>query len=288
VVQTLLDLTTPRTSPELATGLIEAIGLSTSPRAGRDVIDRLGTLTPAARPTALRQLLGRADWTALLMDGFEAGKVRLDQLTLDQKLALAAHRDRRIAARANDLLGRGGLPDPDRQKVIEELGPTVLRGGDAARGKPIFQQQCAKCHTHSGVGGKVGPDLTGMATHPKGELLVYILDPSRAVEGNFIQYTVATADGRILNGLLAAETKTAIELIDAEGETHVLQRVDIEELTASKKSLMPDGFEKQLGTAGLADVLEFLTHPGPPPDERAEGPAGRLWPDREGSNRRER
>jgi putative heme-binding domain-containing protein len=200
------------------------------------------------------------------MDGFEAGKVRVDQLTLDQKQALAAHRDRRIAGRARVLLGRGGLPDPDRQKVIDELGPAVLRGGDPARGKQIFQQQCAKCHTHSGEGGKVGPDLTGIATHPKGELLVFILDPSRAVEGNFIQYTVATADGRILNGLLASETKTAVELVDAEGKTHVLQRADIEELTASKKSLMPDGFEKQLGTEGLADVLEFLARPGPPPD----------------------
>jgi putative heme-binding domain-containing protein len=75
---------------------------------------------------------------------------------------------------------------------------------------------------------------------------------------------VATADGRILNGLLASETKTAIELVDAEGKAHVLQRADLEELTASKKSLMPEGFEKQLGPEGLADVLEFLSKPAQP------------------------
>jgi putative heme-binding domain-containing protein len=268
--------------------LLEAIGRSTSPRAGGDLIDRLATLTPAARPEALRQLLGRGDWTTALMEAFEGGKARLDQLTLDQKQALAAHRDKRIANRAKALLGRGGLPDPDRQKVIDELAPTVLRGGDAGRGKLVFQQQCAKCHAHSGEGGKVGPELTGMATHPKGELLVHILDPSRGVEGNFVQYTVATADGRILNGLLASETKTAIELLDAEGKAHVLQRADIEELTASKKSLMPEGFEKQLGPEGLADVLEFLSRPAQPRDERAEGPAGSLPTDRDGSNPRDR
>src|SRR5262249_13156388 len=103
-VETLLGLITPRASPELATGLVEAVGQSTAPRAGRDLVARLGTLTPAARPAALRQLLGRADWTLALLGGIDEGKVRLDQLSLDQKQALAAHRDRRIAARAKELL----------------------------------------------------------------------------------------------------------------------------------------------------------------------------------------
>ena len=58
------------------------------------------------------------------------------------------------------------------------------------------RSKCAKCHAHSGEGGKVGPDLTGMAAHPKSELIVHILDPSRSVEGNFLQYTVATRDER--------------------------------------------------------------------------------------------
>ena len=126
----------------------------------------------------------------------------------------------------------------------------------------VFQQQCAKCHAHSGEGGKVGPDLTGMAAHPEAELLVHILDPSRSVEGNFVQYTVATTDGRVLNGLLASETKTAVELLDAEGKTHVVQREDIDELVASKKSLMPEGFEKQVPPAAIADLLAFLTARG--------------------------
>ena len=146
--------------------------------------------------------------------------------------------------------------------MIDELAPVVLRGGDAARGKEVFRQQCAKCHAHSGEGGKVGPDLTGMAAHPAAELLVHILDPSRSVEGNFVQYTVATTDGRILNGLMASETKTAVELLDAEGKAHVVQRSDIDELVSSKKSLMPEGFDKQVPPAAIADLLAFLTARG--------------------------
>ena len=93
-------------------------------------------------------------------------------------------------------------------------------------------------------------------------MLVHILDPSRSVEGNFLQYTVSTTDGRILNGLLASETKTSIDLLDAEGKKQTILREDIDELASSKKSIMPEGFEKSIPTQGLADLLQFLARKG--------------------------
>ncbi len=165
--------------------------------------------------------------------------------------------------RAKRLLERGGgLPDPDRQRVIDRLAPLLKEGGAAARGRIVFEQQCAKCHRHNGVGGQVGPDLSGMAAVPRQELLVHILDPSRSVEGNFVQYNVATNDGRVISGLLASESKTAIELIDAEGKRHPILRDDIDQMTATKKSLMPEGFEKQVPVPAINDLLAFLTSQG--------------------------
>jgi putative heme-binding domain-containing protein len=101
-----------------------------------------------------------------------------------------------------------------------------------------------------------------MAVHPKHELLTHIIDPSRSVEGNFRVYTVVMEDGRVFTGLLASETKTSVELIDAEGKTHPLVRDEIEELVASPKSLMPEGFEKQVKTEEIVNLLEFLTQKG--------------------------
>jgi putative membrane-bound dehydrogenase-like protein len=263
LVGELLQLITPRSAPELSAGLIDAAGKSESHEAGATLIEGLPPLTPAARAQAIRALLSRADWTPALMDAIDAGQIRLAELSLDQKQALAAHPDKALANRAKKLMEQGGgLPDADRQKVIDTIGPVVLEGGDAARGKKIFADQCAKCHTHSGEGGKVGPDLTGMAAHPRSELLIHILDPSRSVEGNFVQYNVATTDGRVLNGLLAAESKNAIELIDAEGKKQDVLREDIDQLIASSKSLMPEGFEKQVPPEGIADLLAFLTQRG--------------------------
>jgi uncharacterized protein len=259
----LLKLITPRTSSALASGIVAAVSQSESAKVGPAILEALPVMTPSVRAEALRALLGRAEWTSAFMTAVEEGNVQLAALSLDQKQALATHPDKSIARRAKALLDRGGgLPDADRQKVIEQLSPIVLKGGDPARGKQVFTQQCAKCHTHSGEGGKVGPDLTGMAAHSKEELLVHMIDPSRSVEGNFVAYTVATTDGRVLNGLLASESKTAIELVDAEGKTNKILREDIDELAASKKSLMPDGFEKQVPSESIADVLAFLTQRG--------------------------
>ena len=115
---------------------------------------------------------------------------------------------------------------------------------------------------HSGEGRKIGPDLTGMAVHPKHELLMNILDPSRSVEGNFRVYTSTSTDGRVLSGMLAGESKTAIEIIDTEAKRHSIPREDIDELTGSKKSLMPEGFEKQVKPDDIRNLLEFLTTRG--------------------------
>jgi hypothetical protein len=101
-----------------------------------------------------------------------------------------------------------------------------------------------------------------MAVHPKAELLENILDPSRSVEGNFRVFTVATTSGQVLTGLLASESKTAIELFDAEGKKQSILREDIDQLVASPKSLMPEGFEKLIEPAALVDLLEFLAARG--------------------------
>ncbi len=259
----LLALIAPRTPSDLAAGLVDAVSGSKAADAGKALVEVLPALAPSVRARVLRVLLGRTDWIPALVNALERSQARVSELALDQKQALASHPNRDVAARAQKLLAQGGgLPDPDRQKVLDRLGPLLKAGGDPAHGKVVYQQQCAKCHRHGGEGGQVGPDLTGMAAVPRHDILINILDPSRSVEGNYIQYNVATTDGRTIGGLLASETKTSVDLIDAEGKHQVVLREDIDEMAASKKSLMPDGFEKQVSTADLNDLLAFLTQRG--------------------------
>lgn len=263
IVTQLLALITPQAAADVASGIVNALQASTAADLGPQLVQRSTSFTPAVRLAAIRVLLGRPQTVQSLLDALDQGDLQLSDLSLDQKQALAAHPDRQIQRRATELLKRqGGLPNADRQKVIEELHAVTEQTGDAVAGKEVFKKQCAKCHMHSGEGQKIGPDLTGMAVHPKHELLIHILDPSRSVEGNFRAYTVQLVDGRVINGMLAGESRTAIEIIDTEAKRHPIPRDDIEELVGSKKSIMPEGFEKQLTATDLTNLLEFLTQRG--------------------------
>ena len=263
VAKRLLALVNPQAPPTLSAGILNAVRVSRAAGVDRLVLDQMANMTPAARTAAVSVLLTRPDWTRTLISGIDAGTVRLTELALDQQQALAAHPDEAVRTAAVAALNRGGaMPNADRQKLIVDWSAVATSQGNATAGKAVFTAQCAKCHKHSGEGQQIGPDLTGMAAHPKAELLVHILDPSRSVEGNFRVYTVTTLDGLVLQGVLASESRTAVELIDAEGKTHAIPRDDIDVLRGSTKSLMPEGFEKQIDKRQLTDLLEFLTQKG--------------------------
>ena len=269
----LLDAISPRMPPRVAAETIACLSGSNAARLGSLLIERSGSLTPRARSAAIRVLLERPRLTTDLLDAIESGTLAPAVLSLDQKQALLSYPDPLIANRAASLLARGGdLPNSDRQQVVDSLVSLLNRRGDPVLGKEVFSKQCAKCHTHSGEGTRVGPDLTGMAVHTKLELLTHLIDPSRSVEGNYQVYTVVTVTGRVLTGLMLSETQTTIELFDSEARTVTVLREEIDELQVSPKSLMPDGFERQVTDDQLVDLLEFLTQRGkylPIPLERA-------------------
>jgi hypothetical protein len=254
---------TGKSSAAFSTAIFEALANSRAKNVGPAVVAKLKDLAPTVRPIALRVVLARPESATAFLDAVEKGDLRFDLLALDQKTALAAHPNKEIGTRATKLLAMGGgLPDANRQKVIEELKHVLAKTGDVGQGKKAFVTHCAKCHKHGGEGNTIGPDLTGFAVHPKEEILIHVLDPSRSVEGNFKAYTANLLDGRTVIGLLASETRTSVELIDAENKRHAVSRDDIETLKESPKSLMPEGFEKTMKVEELTDLLEFMTQKG--------------------------
>ena len=259
----LLDAITPRTPQSAAIGMIDALRESRASGVGEVILNSMQQMTPAARSQAILVMLSRPETTNSLLKALEGRQLAREDLSLDQQQSLLAHPSPAIRKLAKKVLaGSGGLPNPDRVKVLKALMQVTQSTGDVDRGKVIYTKNCGNCHMHRGEGKKVGPDLTGMAVHPKEELLTHILDPSRSVEGNYRTYAVLTVDGVVVNGMLASETQTAVEIFDAQGKKQVVLREDIERLIASTKSVMPEGFEKQIDAQGFTDLLEFLTDKG--------------------------
>ncbi len=263
VLESLLAEVSPKASPTLSAGLLDAAGMATSPDVAAVLIEHWNQFTPRLRQKAVAILLGRPEWSNALLDGMDKGTIPSADLSLDQSQQLTNHPDKKLADRARAILARGGrLPSPDRKKVLDEYMPLVEKTGDARKGFEVFKSICAKCHRHGDTGETIAPNLTGFNVHPKSKIIQKVLDPNSSVEGNFRQYTVTTKAGRVINGLLASETKTALEIVDTEAKRHTVLRDDIDEMTASNRTIMPEGFEKQLSKDDICNLLEFLTAKG--------------------------
>jgi putative heme-binding domain-containing protein len=114
------------------------------------------------------------------------------------------------------------------------------------------------CHKIAGTGHAVGPDLTSSASHDARALLVHVLDPNRYLLPNYEQYVCVDTSGRVVTGMITAQTATSITLKREENKTETILRGQIEELTSSGKSLMPEGLEKKLTKQDMADLIAWL------------------------------
>ena len=147
---------------------------------------------------------------------------------------LLSCRDRAMRARAEAVFAHQARP---REAVVDAYRSALGIKGDRAAGAAVFQKLCVSCHRMGNDGVEVGPDLATLNDKSPESLLIAILDPNRAFEAKYAGFTVATVDGRVLNGLIASESATAVTLRRQDGKDDVLLRSDIEEMSASGQSL---------------------------------------------------
>src|SRR5438034_9175731 len=121
----------------------------------------------------------------------------------------------------------------DKQQQIAkwkaQLSPATLAKADKSQGRVVFNAACASCHTLYGEGGRVGPDLTGGGRDDLDYLLENIADPSAVVTADFRMSVLKLKDGRVLNGLLAAQTDRTLTL-KTQTETLTIERSDVQAL----------------------------------------------------------
>jgi putative membrane-bound dehydrogenase-like protein len=152
--------------------------------------------------------------------------------------------------------------DYDKQRArLEELSKT-LPTGDVRRGQAIFNStktSCIACHTIGYVGGKIGPDLTRIGNiRSERDFLEAILFPSASFVRSYEPVSVMLKDGRRFNGIAKKDAADEMILTLAADKEIRIPREDIEEVTPSKVSIMPDGLDRQLTQQELADLITFL------------------------------
>lgn len=256
---TVVELVDGAQPSEVAAAALRALASWDSAATAAQLVDKWPAL-----PASLRRQLAAAavNWPGLahvLADALAAGGVSPLEIDPAQRQALGQLADAALAARFAGAFAAAA--PPPRDVAVADYQPALDLPANRNRGAELYKQHCLTCHTMFGLGRHVGPDLTGAGHKPKDVLLVDLLDPSRQMSPDFLAYTLTTRGGRVLSGLLAAESAAGVTLRRGEGADDFVPRDEIEELAAAGKSLMPEGFEQKLTRQDTADLLEFLRLP---------------------------
>ena len=138
----------------------------------------------------------------------------------------------------------------------------ALVGGDAESGRRIFHTKaevsCLRCHKVQGVGGDVGPDLTGIGAKQKRDyLLESIVAPNKQIAKGFETLVLTLKNGKSRTGVLKSEDAREVRLMTPEGQLLIVAKEEIDERETGK-SAMPDDLTKQLSRSEIRDLVEFL------------------------------
>jgi len=212
--------------------------------------------TPALRREVTEAMFRSPDRILVFLGEIDAKRVKPGDLDTLRTRQLLKHNQPNIRVLADKLL-RDNLP-AERQEVMRKYQDALTMKGDAKRGQEIFKKNCATCHRVAALGIDVGPDIADTRTKTLSALLTDILVPNQAIDNNYVNYVLSTKDGKTLTGIVVAETASSLTLKRAEGQADVILRSQIDELQSTGVSLMPDGLEKNITVAEMADLLDFL------------------------------
>jgi len=265
-VQMLAQFLAPQNPDALQAAAVEALGSLSNPNVPQVFLRGWKGYGPSRRSQVLDALLRRDDGARTLLAAIDKKEVSAFDIDAARRQRLLQHRDRGVRQQAERHFG--DAINSDRRKLVREYQPALRLVGDSKRGSAIFGKHCAVCHKLGDVGHTVGPDLASVGDKSAQGLLVAILDPNRAVEARYVNYTALTKSGQVFSGVLTAETSTSITLSAQEGAQHQILRSDLEELVTSGKSAMPEGLEKEVGHQEMADLIAFIGSTAPPPKRK--------------------
>lgn len=213
-------------------------------------------MTPGVRERALGLFVSRAIWLDDLLKALDDKVIAGVDFPAATRTALLQHPAELIRKRAK--VHFASTTNREKEAIMAVYTERLSGGGDPAKGKAHFAKHCSACHQLEGVGNATGPNLATMKARGAATILTNVIDPNREVLPQYLSYVIELTDGRILSGMIESESPTTIVLRQADGQKEPVQRVSIESLRSTGQSLMPEGLEKQLDPAAMADLLAYL------------------------------
>ena len=277
-LQTLLRVRAKNTAPllvkllddtALAPDAIRALAAIGDPQTPPLLLERFASFSDNdTRTEVINTLASRSSFATNLVEAVHRGVVPRKDVGPTQVRQLHSLRDPDIDSRVSALWPEWDDSPSAKRELLTRykqlLTPARLQTADPSAGRLVFKQACSVCHTLFGEGAKIGPELTGADRRNLDYLLPNILDPSAVVPENYRAWVVTMKDDRVLNGIIAAKADQTVTL-QTTSEKLVLQRSEIDSMSESQLSMMPEGLLQTLTEQQVADLICYLMSPGQVP-----------------------
>jgi putative heme-binding domain-containing protein len=208
------------------------------------VLQRYRRLSAPARPAAIDLLASRAATAKLLLNDVASGKIERADVTAFHARQIRGFNDKALTPQLASAWGELRDSSADKRKLVTDLKAKLtsaeLAQANRSNGRVIFTALCSSCHTLYGVGGKIGPDLTGSGRANLDYLLENIADPSAVVPAEYRLSTLTLKDGRAVSGIVKARTEHTLTLRTLAEELNI-DLGDLVKEDISPLSMMPEG-----------------------------------------------
>lgn len=241
--------------------VIRALASFDHPDTAKELLNRMGGFKDGNRSLAFDTLASRRPYALQLIAAIEAGRVDARELSAGQVRQLLALNDPGIARVLAERWGVVQETSAARLQAMQrrraQLTPEVLSQANLQNGADLFRKACATCHKLYGEGKTIGPDITGANRSNLEYLLMNIVDPGAVVAKQFTTSVVALRDGRVITGVIVAETDQSL-VVQTDKEQLTVAREQVEEARNTGKSLMPDGLLDSLTDEQVRDLFGYV------------------------------
>jgi len=245
--------------PSLRARAIRALAVWDHPQTPAVLLLHYPRLTLAEKREALATLASRLNYAKELMAAIAARKIPASDVPAEIIRQLRSYKDASLDRQIAELWGIVRDSPAERKALIAQWRARLNASppGDPILGRTIYARTCQQCHVLYGVGGQVGPEITGANRSNLDYLLENILDPSAVIPKEYAATRIVTSDDRTIIGIVKSENNGVLT-IQTERELLTLPVADIVERKPSDQSMMPDDILRQLSDWEFRCLIAYL------------------------------
>jgi putative heme-binding domain-containing protein len=249
--------------PGLRGAAIRALAGFDDPKTPAVILADWKSYSADERRDVLNTLVSRPAYADALLDAIGEKRIQPSDVSADIVRAMRNLKSDTLAAKITKVWGTIRDTPADRKRDIatwkRKLNDGRAPQGDPMLGRAIFAKTCQNCHTLYGVGGKIGPDITGSNRSNVDYLLENVFDPSAVIPKDYAQTVLNLQSGRTITGIIKGDNGNAYT-VQTPNEVLVINKGDVDELKPSNVSMMPDDQLKPFSEFEIRSLFAYLRH----------------------------